>query len=272
MAAEIRWIDTHAHLTDVAFDDDREAVIERARAAGVRKIIVNAWDLASIDGVLEFAARVPEVYCAIGIHPSDCADYSDAVGRTIKQYAEQADRYKIVAIGEVGMDYHYDGIDKEMQQHVFREQIRIAQAVNLPLVVHERDAHEDALTLLLQAEADGILRQAPGVFHCYSGSGEFAKRLIPMGWYFGFDGPLTYKNGKKARAVVEVLPRDRVLIETDSPYLAPDGYRGKRNESAYLPLIGSELARLWDLSLAETAEQLWQNSHTLFPGLHDSRA
>lgn len=267
MSNQIRWIDTHAHLTDKAFDEDREAVIERAREAGVQMIIVNAWDYASIEGVLAFAARVPEVYCAIGIHPSDCEDYSEAVGDEIKRLASKAERYKIVAIGEVGMDYHYDGIDKDLQQHVFREQIRIARDVNLPLVVHERDAHEDALILLRQAEIDGLLRKNPGVFHCYSGSSEFAKQLLPMGWYFGFDGPLTYKNGKKARATVEVLPRERILIETDSPYLAPDGYRGKRNESAYLPIIARELAKLWALSEEETAVQLWRNSHRLFPGL-----
>lgn len=267
MSGDVRWIDTHSHLTDAAFASDRELVLQRALDAGVKKIIVNAWNLESIEGVLALAAQVPEVYCTVGIHPSDCEDYSDEVGRYIRSLAEDAERHKIVAIGEVGLEYHYEGFDKALQHHVFLEHIKIAKDTNLPLVVHERDAHEDALILLEAAKADGFLRDVPGVFHCYSGSAEFAKRLLPMGWFFGFDGPLTYKNGKKARAVVDVLPRDRVLIETDSPYLPPDGYRGKRNESSYLPIVGREMARLWGVDEAIAAEQLWQNSLTLFPGL-----
>lgn len=267
MTAQVKWIDTHSHLTDKAFKDDLSAVLDRARHAGVAKFIVNAWDKRSIDQVLLLAVQEQDVYCTVGIHPSDWQDLDESGISYIKSLAKDAKQNKIVAIGEVGMDYHYDGIDKDGQKKAFRQQIEIAHEFNLPLVVHERDAHGDAIELLIEAKADGVLLDQPGVFHCYSGTAEFAQRLIPQGWFFGFDGPLTYKNGKKAREAVLAIPKDKILIETDAPYLAPQAYRGKRNEPSFLPEVAKTLATLWDLNMEETSRQLWQNSHACFPNL-----
>ena len=269
MTDKLRWIDTHCHLTDEVFLEDIDDVILRARDAGVKRIIVSSWDRPSINAVLMLARRYPEVYCTIGIHPSDCDQLTDECEAYIRGMARQADALKIVAIGEIGMDYHYDGIDKEMQKDAFRRQLRIAKEMDLPVVVHERDAHEDALNLLLEHQADEGLRSVPGVFHCYSGSAEFAKRLLPMGWYFGFDGPLTFKNGKKPREAAAAIPLDKLLIETDAPYLTPHPHRGKRNEPAYVDLVGIEMAELFGMEIGEMAEQLWHNSVTLYPLLRD---
>lgn len=265
MTTEINWIDTHSHLTDEAFREDIDSVVERALAAGVERIIVNAWDRPSINQVLLLAKRIPQVFCTVGIHPSDCVQLTDECVAYLRGLALRAKELKIVAIGEIGMDYHYDGIDKAMQKLAFRKQLEIAREFDLPVVVHERDAHEDALNLLLEAKDDGILRDLPGVFHCYSGTAEFARRLLPMGWYFGFDGPLTFKNGRKARETVLSIPGDKVVIETDAPYLTPHPHRDKRNEPAYLPLIGEEISKLWDLDVSSTAAKLRANSLRLFP-------
>lgn len=260
-----KWVDTHLHLTDEAYKDDLHEVIRRAKSAGVGRFISNSSDRASIQDVLFLAGRLPEVYCTVGIHPSDCEQLTDECLALIRHLAAQAAKLKIVAIGEIGLDYHYDGIDKEQQKRAFRRQLEVAAEFDLPVVIHDRDAHEDILNLLLEAEADGLISERPGVFHCYSGSKEFALRLLEMGWFFGFDGPLTFKNGRKARETVLALPKDRILIETDSPYLAPHPYRGKRNEPSYLPLIGEALAELWEMSPEETAAQLYENAIRLFP-------
>ncbi len=265
MEKKVRWIDTHAHLTDDAYAEDIDAVVERAVEAGVKRIIISSWDRPSINQVLLLARRFPEVYCTIGIHPSDCDQVTAESLAYIRSLALRAREMKIVAIGEIGLDYHYDGYEKEMQHQAFLRQLEIARDFDLPVVVHERDAHEDCLDLLLKAKEEGILKEQPGVFHCYSGTAEFAKRLIPMGWYFGFDGPLTFKNGRKAREAVAVIPKDRLLIETDSPYLTPHPYRGKRNEPAYVSLVGAEMASILDMEEEDLSEQLWINTRTLFP-------
>ncbi|NJP40814.1 TatD family hydrolase [Oscillospiraceae bacterium HV4-5-C5C] len=265
-------IDTHCHLTDADFAQDYPAVIERAAAAGIDKLILVAYDPDSIEAVVSLAARYPAAYCAVGLHPSDADQWSLALQRRLETLLEHSRELKIVAVGEIGLDYHYEPYDPVLQQTAFASQLELARRFDLPVIIHERDAHEAALDQLRRQQAAGQLRtpqQIPGVFHCYSGSLEFARRLLPLGFYFGFDGPITFKNARRNLEALAGLPRDRVVIETDSPYLAPVPWRGHRNEPAYLRLIADQVAKIWELDPDQSDERLRQNSLRLFPGLNE---
>lgn len=258
-------IDTHVHLTDEAFSSDLEEVLKRARAVGIRRMIVIAFDLPSSIAVCKLARKYEELYAAVGIHPCDASTWDKQTMRELENLLKQKEANKIVAVGEIGFDFHYDNVPVEPQEACFMEQIHLASYYDLPIIVHSRDAHEASLALVTKASQRGLFRSdRAGVFHCFSSSKEMAERLAPLGFYFGFDGPLTYKNARQAPLIVEQAPLDRLLIETDCPYLPPVPYRGKRNEPSYVIEVARKMAELRNMSLFDLARATSLNAIRLF--------
>ena len=248
--------DTHAHYDDTAFDEDRDQLLASLPSQGVALVVNPGCDLTSSRTAIQLAERYPHVYAAVGFHPENCGGCTDADFNTLRQLAQCP---RVVAIGEIGLDYHWeDNPPRDFQQQVFRRQLELARELGLPVIVHDRDAHGDTLS---------IVREFPdvsGVFHCYSGSVELARKLLKLGWYLGFDGPITYKNARTALEVLRQAPRDRVLIETDSPYLSPEPFRGKRNDSTRLHLVAEKLAQIWSETPENVIETTAQNGKCLF--------
>ena len=243
--------DTHAHYDSNAFQTDREAVLEALPAAGVGLVVDPGCELESSRAALALAEQYPHVYAAVGIHPSDCAGAGDAEFDAIRELCRHD---KAVAVGEIGLDYYWkDNPPKEFQQSVFRRQIELALELELPVIVHDREAHGDSLAIVLEYP------ELRGVFHCFSGSPEMAVELLKRGWYLGFDGPITYKNAQKAPEVAAVTPLDRIVVETDSPYLTPVPFRGKRNDSRNLPYVLEKLAKWKDVSIEALTQITWEN-------------
>ena len=244
--------DTHAHYDSGAFNADRYEVLEALPRENVGLVVNPGCDLPSSRVAVELAEKFPHVYAAVGIHPSDCAGTTEADYGALR---ELAGHEKVVAIGEIGLDYYWDtNPPKEFQQEVFRRQIELALELDLPVCVHDREAHGDSLAIVLEYPA---LR---GVFHCFSGSPEMAQELLKRGWYLGFDGPITYKNARRSPEVVAITPPDRILIETDAPYLTPVPFRGKRNSSAHLSYVIEKLAEWKGVSTGEMERITWDNA------------
>lgn len=257
--------DTHTHLNDEYFTDDLPAFLDRARRAGVELMNIIGFDVPSSKLAVEQARDREGIYAVIGIHPHDADSWNREAEAEFRRLLAADEAGKIVAIGEIGLDYHFDdSLPKPVQKQAFREQMLLACEFDLPFVVHDRDAHQDCLEVIEEVAAEGKLRAEPGVFHCYSGSLEFAQRLLALGFYLGFDGPVTFKNGKKPLAVASAIPLERLLLETDCPYLAPEPYRGRRNEPAYLPYIAERLAEARGLSTDELAAATTANALRLF--------
>ena len=244
--------DTHAHYDDEAFDADRDAVL----AAFDGLVIDPGCTLASSQAAVDLTARYPHVYAAVGIHPENCGDFVPEHMDALRQLAREP---KVVAIGEIGLDYYWpENPPRDFQQQVFRAQLELALELDLPVIVHDREAHGDSLAIVKEYPA---LR---GVFHCYSGSVEMARELLRRGWYLGFDGPITYKNAARAPEVIAACPVERILLETDSPYLAPVPNRGKRNDSRNLPFIAARVAEIKGMTIDQVAEVTLQNGKKLF--------
>ena len=244
--------DTHAHYDDEAFDADRDAVL----SAFDGLVIDPGCTLDSSRAAIALAARHPHVYAAVGIHPENCGDFLPEHIDALRQLAQQP---KVVAIGEIGLDYYWpENPPHNFQQQVLHAQLSLAQELDLPVIFHDRDAHGDSLSIVKSYPA---LR---GVFHCYSGSVEMAEELLALGWYLGFDGPVTYKNARKAVAVAEMAPLDRILIETDSPYMSPVPLRGKRNDSRNVFYIAEKLAQIKGTTTEEMAQLTMTNGKRLF--------
>ncbi len=249
------YFDTHAHYDSGAFNADREEVLAAFPEAGVALVVNPGCEVRSSETAIALAERFPHVWAAVGIHPEDMADMSDADLDKIEQLSKHP---KCVAIGEIGLDYYWDASHKEEQKALFIEQLALALRRDLPVIVHDREAHGDCLD---------IVRQYPGlrgVFHCYSGSVEMAQELLKRGWYLGFDGPITYKNARKALEVLEICPLDRILIETDSPYLSPVPMRGKRNDSRNLVYVTEKIAEIKGITPEEAAAVTMENGKKLF--------
>ena len=228
--------DTHAHYDDEAFDADRGELLAAMPENGVGLIVDPGCDLESSRKAIALAERFPHVCAAVGYHPENCAPFVPEDIDTLRQMAKHP---KVVAIGEIGLDYYWaENPPKEFQQDVFRRQLALAVELDLPVIVHDREAHADSLAIVREFPA------ARGVFHCFSGSVEMARELWKLGWYVGFDGPLTYKNAKKAVEVAREAPDDRILIETDAPYLSPVPLRGTRNDSRNLTHVAAKLAEV----------------------------
>ena len=248
------YFDSHAHLDDTRFDGDRAEIFDTLKEHDVGLVMNVGCDLPSSERSVARAERYPFVYAAVGSHPDD-ADHVD--GRLLDRYRALAAHPKVRAIGEIGLDYHYEDIPRARQIIAFEEQLELAEALKKPVIVHEREAHGDATD---------IVRRHPdvrGVFHCFSGSKELALWLVERGWYIGFTGVLTFKNARKAVETAQVLPLDRILIETDCPYMAPEPYRGRRNDSRYVPLVAKKLAELRGLTPEEAGSITTENARRL---------
>lgn len=255
------YFDTHAHIQDDRYKQDLPAVLQRAAQADVRQILVPGTDLADSQAALELARKFPALVCSVGFHPHEASKFSQADVLRLKSLAQAE---KVVAIGEIGLDYHYDFSPRDKQRDVFRQQIELADELGLPMIIHEREATADCLAIITRAQSEGLLGSLPGVFHCFSGSWETARILLDMGFFLGFDGPVTYRNAKKALEIIRNCPRDRLLIETDSPYLTPEPFRGKRNEPARVTLVAAKIAEIWDCEPDEAGTISAANGHRLF--------
>ena len=249
--------DTHVHLNDDQFDDDLEEVIERARLNGVERMVVVGFDEKTIKRAMELIDTYDFMYAAIGWHPVDAIDLTDSYLDWIEELTAHP---KVVAIGEIGLDYHWDKSPKDIQQAVFRRQIQLAKKLDLPIIIHNREATEDVVTIL---EEEGAA-EVGGIMHCFSGSPETAKRCLEMNFYISLGGPVTFKNAVKPKEVAKEVPLDRLLIETDCPYLAPHPYRGKRNEPSYVKLVAEQIADLKEISFDEVARATTENANRLF--------
>ena len=247
--------DTHAHYESGAFNADRDELLRAVNAAGVGLILNQGCDVRSSRAAVELAERYDFIYAAVGIHPEDLECWDEDALAEIRALAEHP---KCRAIGEIGLDYYWDASRKEEQKLLFRWQIELALELQKPIVVHDREAHGDSLAIVRDYPA---LR---GVFHCYSGSAEMARELIQRGWYLGFDGPVTYKNARKTIEVLEICPLDRILIETDSPYLSPVPMRGKRNDSRNLRYVIEKIAEIKGTAPGEIEAITWENGCALF--------
>ncbi len=241
--------DTHAHYDDLKFEADRDAVLKASPEHGVSLIVNPACDLKSCAAVLDLARRYDFLYAAVGVHPE--AAVEDGNGEYLSAVAEYAKAGKVVAIGEIGLDYYYD-IPKDVQRRVFAEQLALANDLGLPVIVHDREAHGDTYELLKQYRPKGIV-------HCYSGSAEMAEELVKLGFYIGFTGSVTFQNAKKLLLAAQAVPDDRILLETDSPYLSPVPYRGLRNDSSRIPVIAERLAELRGTDAQTLIDQAREN-------------
>ena len=251
-------IDSHAHLDCEKFDADRAAVIERAMENGVVKIVTMGDNLASSERSVALAEAFDPVYAAVGIHPEEAQPMTAADDDRLAAWAAQE---KVVAIGEIGLDYYWEKDEEKraLQRAVFVRQLDLARQLKMPVCIHDREAHGDMMKLL-KAEGRGLR----GVLHCYSGSWEMAAELLKGEWYFGIDGPLTYKNAAKLPEIVQRLPAERILVETDSPYLSPMPFRGKRNEPAHVLYVAKKAAELRGESLEAFARATRQNTRDLY--------
>lgn len=256
-------IDTHCHLNFGSFEEDRSAVIERAAAAGVSRLIVPGVDLQACDEALALAAAHSGIYAAVGIHPNDTGNWDETLCSEIERRLQAP---RVVAVGEIGLDYHWDKSPHEVQHQALKAQLALAAQYNLPVILHNREATEDILSVLAAwvSALPAELRQRPGVLHSFSGNAEQAERAAALGFYLGFTGPLTYKKADEMRQAAAITPLDRILVETDAPFLTPAPHRGKRNEPAYIPLIVEVLARVKDISAEEMAQASTENALRLF--------
>lgn len=251
------FIDTHVHLNADQYEEDLQEVINRALEANVKKMVVIGFDRITIERAMKLVEQYSFIYAVVGWHPVDAIDCTE---EDLKWIEELAAHEKVVGIGEMGLDYHWDKSPKDVQQILFRKQIRLAQKVKLPIIIHNRDATEDVIRILQEEEA----HITGGIMHCYGGSVETAKQCIEMNFMISLGGPVTFKNAKKPKEVATKIPLENLLIETDAPYLAPHPYRGKRNEPALVTLVAEEIARLKGISIEEVAEVTTKNAELFF--------
>lgn len=249
------FFDTHTHLDDKRFSEDCDQVIEKVFASGVTLAVNIGADMESSRESVALAERYDFIYAAVGVHPHEAEALTEADMDALRRLAAHK---KVVAIGEIGLDYYYDNAPRELQKKWFLRQLELAKELDLPYIVHDRDAHGDTMEIIKRA---GYYR---GVLHCYSGSVEMARELLELGFYISFAGPLTFKNGKKAREVAQAVPMDRLFIETDSPYLTPEPCRGQRNDSSMVRFVCEKLAEIKGISTEEAARITYENGKQFF--------
>lgn len=247
--------DTHAHLNDTAFDADREELIAGLNDKGVGFVMNAGCSLQSSKECIALAEKYPFLYASVGSHP-DAAD--EVCEELMETYLQMSRHPKVKAIGEIGLDYYYEDFDRQIQLRAFRMQMELARAADLPVIVHERDAHGDGME---------VVREFPdvtGVFHCYSGEAEMARQLVEKGWYIGFTGVLTFKNARKAVETAQAIPIERIVLETDCPYMSPEPYRGRRNDPGRLIHMAQKLAQIRDLPVEEIIRITTENAKRLY--------
>ncbi len=254
-------IDSHCHLNFKAFNDDRSDVLSRAKAAGLKAFLNPGTTLTDSQEIVALAKEISELYAAIGIHPNDAGGVND---ETLVALRELSQAEKVVAIGEIGLDYHWDEAPRPVQQRVFEQQLELATDLDLPVIIHQREASEDTMAILRQWAVGGH----PGlVLHSFSGDVPMAEEAIDLGFYIGISGPVTFKNARHLPDVVATVPSDRLLVETDAPFLSPHPFRGKRNEPARVALVAERIAEIKQQPIDSMSEQLTQNTQALFKGI-----
>ena len=247
--------DTHAHLNDPAFDEDRDALMQTFRDSGVGLVLNAGCSLESSKDCIALAERYDWLYCSVGTHPDTADEVNENV---LEAYRQMCKHPKVKAIGEIGLDYYYETIHRDTQMKAFRMQMALAQELDMPVIIHERDAHNDGMTIVKE------FPKVKGVFHCYSGSAEMARQLVKLGWYIGFTGVLTFKNARKAVETAASIPLDRIVLETDCPFMAPVPYRGKRNHPGLLPHMAQKLAEIRGLPVEEIIRITTENAKRLY--------
>ena len=247
--------DTHAHMDDRAFREDRDVLLTGLPEKGVGLVMNPGCSLDSSRNAVALAEKYSHVYAAVGSHPDVADEVNDAV---LEEYRKLCKLPKVKAIGEIGIDYHYEDIPRDLQLKAFRMQMELAREVGLPVIVHEREAHEDGMAVVKE------FPDVTGVFHCYSGSAEMARQLVDLGWYIGFTGVLTFKNARKAIETAAAIPLERIVLETDCPYMAPEPFRGKRNDPGYIYRMAEKLAEIRNRSMDEICAITTENGKRLY--------
>jgi len=247
--------DSHAHYNDSKFDEDRTELLSSMQQNNIGMIMNAADSVESVKEILAICERFPFIYASCGVHPENTLNMTDNDIEILRSYTKHE---RVKAIGEIGLDYYWDDVPRDIQKEWFIKQIHLANEVDLPVIIHDRDAHGDTMDIIRD------VGYYTGVFHCYSGSPEMAKQLLDMGLYFSFAGPITFKNGKKPQEAALAIPMDRLFIETDSPYLTPEPHRGKRNDSSMVRFVCEKLAELKGLSVEETARITYENGKRFF--------
>lgn len=249
--------DTHAHYDDEAFDEDRDALLTGLPENGIARVVNVGASLASCKRTIELMNRYDYIYGAIGVHPSETAELDDKAFEWLRQ---QCQLEKCVAVGEIGLDYYWDEPDRELQKTWFRRQLNMARELDKPVIIHSRDAAKDTVDLMTEEHAEEI----GGVIHCYSYTKEIAEVFLKMGFFFGIGGVLTFKNAKKLKEAVAYIPLERIVLETDCPYLAPEPNRGKRNSSLNIPYVIKALAEIKGVEEETVRQAAWENAHKLY--------
>lgn len=249
--------DTHVHLNARQFKEDYELVVERAREAGVTHMVVVGFDAETIPLAIKIAEQYEDIYAAVGWHPVDAIDFNEEYLEWLEELAAHP---KVVALGEMGLDYHWDTSPKDVQAGVFRKQIRLAKRLDMPIIIHNREATTDVIRILQEEDAASV----GGVMHCYAGSVAEIEACLQMNFYISLGGPVTFKNAHETKEVAKAIPLDKLLVETDAPYLAPHPYRGKRNEPAFVTLVAEEIARLRGMTYEAVCEQTSANALQFF--------
>lgn len=250
-------IDTHAHLDFPRFDKDREEVIKRAIESGITTIVNIGSSMTSSRNSVELSRRYDKIYSVVGIHPHNADSFNLNVSKKLKKLSQNK---KVVGIGEIGLDFHYDNSPREKQKQAFRAQLRLAKSLDLPVVIHTRDADQETLEILKEENATEL----GGIMHCFASDKKMAKEILDLGFYIAFGGLITFNNLEDLREVVKEVPINKIIVETDAPYLTPDPYRGKRNEPLYVKYIAEKIAEIKDLSLEEVAEITTKNAKKVY--------
>lgn len=249
--------DTHAHYDDERFDEDRDSLLTELNQKGISYILNASASLESLDSSIELSERYDFIYAALGIHPHSADKMDEGVLQKIRVLSKNK---KVVAIGEIGLDYFYDNSPRDIQRYWFERQIELAKELSLPIIIHDRDAHEDTINIIKKTNAG----QVGGIFHCFSGSAQMALEMLKHNLYIAIGGPVTFKNARKTVEVVNAIPLDKLVVETDCPYLAPEPYRGKRNNSGYLVHTIQKIAEIKGIGEAEVAEATLANARKVF--------
>lgn len=270
--ASVRFFDTHAHLYDDRFSKEGIApkqILSLAFKAGVDSILIPADSMESSRQAVDFCAGFDKtsgvkLYCSVGVHPHEAKTYDENVERFLTDSLGRRKELNIKALGEIGLDYYYDLSERSVQRDVFRRQLELAYELDIPFILHERDATGDCLDILREYRRKGCLRANPGVCHCCSMSAEAAAEMVRMGFFIGFDGPITFKNNKKTPEVCKMTPLDRMVIETDAPYLTPEPNRGITNAPEFVPYVCAKIAQIKGITLEETAKVTYDNGNRLY--------